>query len=141
MIAAMPRHAPRRIASITAAVATQIDGMSGEAVVGKAVEEMHIPVPGSMHHSVFEQKRALDAGPPANVGDNLQFHREADPTTRDASARRWNRPSGCAEWSCDGERAPDEGEAKVFRQLEWPDSAHGPVVRHRRSERDRIADQ
>ena len=48
-----------------------------------------------------------------------------------SQTRRWNRSSRCAEWRCEGERAPDEGEAKVFRQLERPNGANGRVIRHR----------
>ena len=47
------------------------------------------------------------------------------------SERRWNRSSRGAGWRCEGERAPDEGEAKVCRQLERPNGANGPVIRHR----------
>jgi hypothetical protein len=57
------------------------------------------------------------------------------------SARRSNWPSHCTEWSCDGERSPDEGEAEVFRQLERPNGIHRLVVRHRRHQCDRVADK
>ena len=69
-------------------------------------------------------------------------HGEGHPTLAEhLSGRCWNWPFHCAEWSGDRKRSPDEGEAEVLRQLERSDRAHGHVVRHRRHQGDRVADE
>ena len=52
-------------------------------------------------------------------GDDLQFHRSscAGVAARDVSACRWSRLCRGAEWSGDGERSPDRGEAVTAMAL------------------------
>ena len=57
------------------------------------------------------------------------------------SACRSNCLTDSDEWSCDGESAPHDSEAKVFGELERPDGVDDPVVSHGRRERECVADE
>src|SRR5512144_3455420 len=61
-------------ASLALPVATQIDGMRGEALRSEVIEEMHVPAPGAMHHPVDEQERCWMPALCRVSGDDLQVH-------------------------------------------------------------------
>jgi len=64
------------------------------------------------------------------LGDDLESHGFPCPRCRARHVNASLEPAvRSMEWSGDGERSPDQGQAQVFRQLERPNGVHAPVVR------------
>jgi hypothetical protein len=60
--------------SLAASVSTQIDGMRGEPVLREVLENVHIPTPGSVEHSVDEEERREMSLLHRKFRDDFQFH-------------------------------------------------------------------
>ncbi len=48
---------------LAVAVPAQINGMDGIAMLSEVIEKVHVPTPGSVHHSMYEEERCWMLGP------------------------------------------------------------------------------